>query len=35
LFSEGKTPEQVVIALDIPADMVQAMYQLDLFQQDR
>jgi uncharacterized coiled-coil DUF342 family protein len=27
LFSEGKTPVQVVIALDIPADVVQAMYR--------
>jgi hypothetical protein len=27
LFSEGKTPVQAVVALDIPADVVQAMYR--------
>jgi hypothetical protein len=27
LFSEGKTPVQVVIALDIPADVVHAIYR--------
>jgi chromosome segregation ATPase len=27
LFSEGKTPVQVVVRLDIPADVVQSMYR--------
>ena len=27
LFSEGKTPVEVVIALDLPADQVQAIYR--------
>ena len=27
LFSEGKTPVEVVIALDLPADEVRAIYQ--------
>jgi hypothetical protein len=27
LFSEGRTPVQVVIALDIPADVVHAIYR--------
>ena len=27
LFSEGKTPVEVVIALDLPADKVQAIYR--------
>ena len=27
LFSEGKTPVDVVIALDLPADQVQAIYR--------
>ena len=27
LFSEGKTPVEVVIALDLPADQVRAIYR--------
>jgi hypothetical protein len=27
LFSEGKTPVEVVVALDLPADQVQAIYR--------